>query len=45
MLQWNFTTFLIGPDGRAIARFEPEVTPDSPQVTSAIEKALASLKP
>jgi len=44
-IQWNFTKFLIGPDGRVITRFEPEVTPDSPQVTSAIEKALASLKP
>jgi glutathione peroxidase len=43
-IQWNFTKFLIGPDGRVVARFEPDVTPDSPQVTSAIEKALASLK-
>jgi glutathione peroxidase len=43
-IQWNFTKFLIGPDGRVITRFEPEITPDSPQVTSAIEKALASLK-
>jgi glutathione peroxidase len=43
-IKWNFTKFLIGPDGRVIARFEPEVTPDSPQVTSAIEEALASLK-
>jgi glutathione peroxidase len=43
-IQWNFTKFLIGPDGRVIARFEPDVTPDAPQVTSAIEKALASLK-
>ncbi len=40
-IQWNFTKFLIGPDGRVITRFEPEITPDSPQVTSAIEKALA----
>jgi glutathione peroxidase len=43
-IQWNFTKFLIGPDGRVVARFEPDVTPDSPQVTSAIEKALAFLK-
>jgi len=43
-IQWNFTKFLIGPDGRVITRFEPNVTPDSPEVTSAIEKALASLK-
>jgi glutathione peroxidase len=42
-IQWNFTKFLIGPDGRALTRFEPDVTPDSPQVTAAIEKALASI--
>jgi glutathione peroxidase len=43
-IKWNFTKFLIGPDGRVISRFEPEITPDSPQVTSAIEEALASVK-
>ncbi len=43
-IKWNFTKFLIGLDGRVITRFEPEITPDSPQVTSAIEEALASLK-
>jgi glutathione peroxidase len=43
-IKWNFTKFLVGPDGRVLARFEPEVTPDAPQVTSAIEKALSSLK-
>jgi len=43
-IKWNFTKFLIGPDGRVITRFEPEITPDSPQATSAIEEALASLK-
>jgi glutathione peroxidase len=43
-IQWNFTKFLIGPDGRVLARFEPEVTPDAPPVTSAIEKAMAPLK-
>src|SRR5580692_1790685 len=42
-IQWNFTKFLIGPDGRVITRFEPDVTPDSPQVTAAIEKALATI--
>lgn len=43
-IQWNFTKFLVGPDGQIIARFEPAVTPDSPEITAAIEKALASLK-
>ena len=43
-IQWNFTKFLIGADGHPVARFEPDVTPDSPQVIAAIEKELASLK-
>jgi glutathione peroxidase len=41
-IKWNFTKFLVGPDGRVIQRFESKVTPDSPEVTSAIEKALAA---
>jgi len=41
-IKWNFTKFLIGPDGLVITRFEPDVTPDAPQVTAAIEKALAT---
>jgi len=43
-IQWNFTKFLIGPAGRPDARFEPNVSPDDPQVTTAIEKELGSLK-
>jgi len=41
---WNFTKFLVGPDGNVIARFDSKVTPDSPEVTSAIEKALSAAK-
>ena len=41
---WNFTKFLVGPDGKVIARFDSKVEPDSPQVTSAIEKALVGIK-
>src|SRR5256884_9110491 len=37
-IQWNFTKFLIGPDGHVITRFEPELTPDSRQVPSAFER-------
>jgi len=40
-VKWNFGKFLIGRDGKAIARFEPKQAPDSPEVTAAIEKALA----
>jgi glutathione peroxidase len=43
-IQWNFTKFLIGPDGHPVARFEPDVTPDSPQVIAGIEKELATQK-
>ena len=43
-IQWNFTKFLVGPDGRPAARFEPNVTPDSPEVTAAIEKELAAIQ-
>ena len=38
---WNFGKFLIARDGKPLARFEPKTTPDSPEVTTAIEKALA----
>jgi glutathione peroxidase len=41
---WNFTKFLIGPDGKVIARFDSEVEPDSKDLTSAVEKALSNLK-
>ena len=43
-IQWNFTKFLVGPDGQIITRFEPAVTPDSLEVTAAIEKALVSVR-
>ena len=39
-VKWNFGKFLIGKDGKAIARFEPGQKPDSPEIVSAIEKAL-----
>ena len=40
-IKWNFTKFLVSKDGKVIAPFESKVTPDSPEVTGAIEKALA----
>lgn len=39
-IKWNFTKFLIGRDGTVIARFEPQVKPDAPEVIAAIEQAL-----
>lgn len=40
-IKWNFTKFLFDRNGKPVARFEPNVTPDSPEVTAAIEAALA----
>ena len=39
-IQWNFTKFLVDRDGKVVQRFEPAVTPDSKEVTAAIEKQL-----
>ncbi len=39
-IQWNFTKFLVDKNGKVAARFEPKVTPESPGVAGAIEKAL-----
>jgi glutathione peroxidase len=40
-IKWNFTKFLIGRDGEVVARFEPKVKPDTPEVVKAIEAELA----
>ena len=39
-IKWNFTKFLVDRNGNVVQRFEPEVTPDSKEVTAAIEKQL-----
>jgi glutathione peroxidase len=39
-IKWNFTKFLMDRDGKVVQRFEPAVTPDSKEVTAAIEKQL-----
>ena len=39
-IKWNFTKFLFDRNGKPVERFEPAVTPDSPQVTAAVEAAL-----
>lgn len=41
-IKWNFTKFLIGRDGKVVARFEPKVKPEDAEVKDAIEKALAA---
>ena len=39
-IKWNFTKFLVDRNGNVVQRFEPGVTPDSKDVTEAIEKQL-----
>lgn len=39
-VSWNFNKFLIGRDGKVIARFDSGEKPESPKIASAIEKAL-----
>ncbi len=40
MIKWNFTKFLIGRDGKPIARFGPATSPSADEVIQAIEAAL-----
>jgi glutathione peroxidase len=39
-IKWNFTKFLFDRTGNLVARFEPNVTPDSAEVQTAVESAL-----
>src|SRR5258708_5011096 len=41
-IKWNFTKFLVGPDGQNITRFEPAVTTHSPEGTGGMGKAPGS---
>lgn len=40
-VKWNFGKFLIGKDGKPLARFEPGTTPDDAALVKAVEDALA----
>jgi glutathione peroxidase len=39
-VRWNFEKFLIGRDGKVVARYRSMINPRSPQVVEAIETAL-----
>ncbi|MBI3414688.1 MAG: glutathione peroxidase [Verrucomicrobia bacterium] len=41
-IKWNFGKFLISKDGKILKRFEPKTTPESAEVTEAVEAALAA---
>jgi glutathione peroxidase len=40
-VKWNFTKFLVDKNGKVIGRFESGVKPESSELTTAVEKALA----
>ena len=39
---WNFSKYVIGKDGKVVAFFPSEVTPEAPELRTAISKALVS---
>jgi glutathione peroxidase len=41
-IPWNFAKFLVGPDGRVVARFGPRIDPMDRDVTSRLEATLAT---
>jgi glutathione peroxidase len=41
-ISWNFEKFLIGRDGKVVARFAPRTEPDDPKLVRAIKKELVA---
>ena len=41
-IKWNFTKFLIAKDGKILKRYESATTPESPEVTEAIDAAITT---
>jgi glutathione peroxidase len=39
---WNFEKFLVGRDGKVVARFTPRTAPDDQDLVAAVEKLLAA---
>ena len=40
-VQWNFAKFLVGRDGKVVARFSPKTKPEDPALQKAVADALA----
>jgi len=38
---WNFTKYVVDREGRAVQRFDPRVSPDSPELVGAIDRLLS----
>ena len=41
-IRWNFEKFVLSPDGDIVARFNPTVEPEAPELIETIEKVLPS---
>jgi glutathione peroxidase len=41
-IRWNFEKFVIAPGGEVVARFNPTVEPEAPELVEVIEKHLPS---
>jgi glutathione peroxidase len=39
-IKWNFGKFVVDKQGKVVARFDPTVKPNAPELKQAIEKAL-----
>jgi glutathione peroxidase len=37
---WNFEKFLIGRNGTVVERFSPDITPEDPRLTAAVDREL-----
>lgn len=40
-VSWNFEKFIVDKNGNVVGRFKSKITPDSEEITSAIEKELS----
>ena len=43
-ISWNFTKFLVAPDGQVAARYSPNTDPLSKVVTAELEKLLPAIE-
>jgi len=41
LISWNFEKFIVGRNGKVVARFAPRTKPDDPEVVNVIEAELA----
>jgi glutathione peroxidase len=41
---WNFSKYVIGRDGKVVAFFPSEVTPEAPELRAAITRAINAVQ-